>query len=313
MHIDVFGLIGAAAGGFLGATFGALVAFVFTGFAVLIGVAALIGSGNSAFLDSIAFGPVFGPHISFAAGVAALAYAYRRGFIASGRDIVTPLVSLARPSVLLVGAGFGVLAYLIQQVILVIPWFGSNTDSVALTVVISALIARLAFGRSGIIGAHSEGRTGWARFSPNAEHVWLAYQQKTGMAALLGIFVGGLSTWAAVSLLQAFPEASGVIYLGFGISALSLLFLAFGVQVPATHHITLVSAVAANAVLLRVPGLDPSWTVIIGAVVGGLTALVGEAFSRFWLIRGDTHIDPPASAIWPMTTISLATVALLPL
>lgn len=313
MHIDVFGLIGAAAGGFLGATFGALVAFVFTGFAVLIGVAVLIGSGNSAFLDSIAFGPVFGPHISFAAGVAALAYAYRRGYITSGRDIVTPLVSLARPSVLLVGAAFGVLGYLVQQVILVIPWFGSNTDAVALTVVISALIARLAFGRSGIIGAHSDGRTGWGRFSPNAEHVWLAYQQKTGMAALLGIFVGGLSTWAGVALLQSFPEAGGVIFLGFGISAVSLLFLAFGVEVPATHHITLVSAVAANAVLLRVPELDPSWVVVIGAFVGGLTALVGEAFSRFWLIRGDTHIDPPASAIWPMTTISLATVALLPL
>lgn len=313
MHIDVFELLGAAAGGFLGATFGALVAFVFTGIAVLIAVAVLIGTGSTGFFESVAFGPVFGPHISFAAGVAAVAYAYRRGFITSGRDIVTPLVSLARPSVLLVGAGFGVLGALIQQVIVTIPWLGSNTDAVALTVVISALIARLAFGRSGIIGAHSEGRRGWARFSPNAEHVWLAYQQKTGMAVLLGVFVGGLSTWAAVALLQSFPEAGGVIYLGFGISAVSLLFLAFGVQVPATHHITLVSAVAAGALLVRVPELDPSWVVVVGAVVGGLTALVGEAFSRFWLIRGDTHIDPPASAIWPMTTISLATIALLPL
>lgn len=313
MHIDVFGLIGAAAGGFLGATFGALVAFVFTGFAVLIGIAALIGSGNSGFLDSIAFGSVFGPHISFAAGVAAAGYAYRRGYLTSGRDIVTPLVSLARPSVLLVGAGFGLLGYVLQQVIAIIPWLGSHTDSVALTVVVSALIVRLAFGRSGIIGADNEGRTGWARFAPNAEHAWLAYQQKPAMAVLLGVFVGGISAWAGVALLQSFPDAGGVIFVGFGISAVSLLFLAFGILVPATHHITLVSAVAANALLLRAPGLDPSWVVIFGAIFGGLTALVGEAFSRFWLIRGDTHIDPPASAIWPMTTISLVTVALLPL
>lgn len=312
MDIDVFGLIGALAGGFLGATFGGLVAFVFTGFAVLIGVAALIGSGSSAFLDTVAFGAVFGPHISFAGAIGALAFAARRGHIANGRDIVTPLVSLARPSVLLVGAGFGLLGYVIQQLILLIPWFGSNTDAVALTVVISALVARVAFGRSGIIGKHSDGLTGRSRFAPTAEHVWIGYQQRPSMALLLGLFIGGLSAWASVSLLEAFPDAPGVIFLGFGISAVSLLFLAFGVGVPATHHITLVSAVAASALLGRATGLDPVVVVAVGAIVGAITALVGELFSRFWLIRGDTHIDPPASAIWPMTTVSLALIALIP-
>jgi uncharacterized protein with PQ loop repeat len=307
MHIDVLDLLGAAAGGFLGATFGALVAFVFTGFAVVAGVASLIGSGDPAFLNSIAFGPFFGPHISFAAGVGALAYAYRRGFITSGRDIVTPLISLAKPSVLLVGAVFGLFGYLVQQVILIIPGFGSNTDAVALTVVISALVARLVFGRSGIIGKHVDGVTGWKRFTPNAQHVWLAYQQSPVMAVLLGLFVGGISAWASVTLLAAFPDAPGVIYLGFGISAVSLLFLAFGVQVPATHHITLVSAVAVGAFAGTVT--DSVGLMLIGAVVGAVTGLVGELFSRFWLIRGDTHIDPPASAIWPMTTIVLLLAA----
>ncbi|MYW96082.1 hypothetical protein G3I59_37130 [Amycolatopsis rubida] len=312
MHIDVSGLVGAAAGGFLGATFGALVAFVFTGIAVLIGVAVLMGSGNSAFLDTVAFGPVFGPHISFAAGVAAVAYAHRRGFVASGRDIVTPLVSLARPSVLLVGSGFGVLGYLGERLFSAVPWFGANTNTAALAVVASAVLARLAFGRSGLVGAHADGVTGWARFVPDARHVWLSYQQKPGMAIVLGLFVGGLSAWAAVSLLAAYPHASGAIYLGFGVSAVSLLFLAFGVEVPATHHITLVSAVAAGAVVTKFSTADPLVGLAVGAAAGGATALVGEAFSRFWLIRGDTHIDPPASAIWPMTTVALAAVALFP-
>lgn len=310
MHIDVLDLLGAAAGGFLGATFGALVAFVFTGVAVVAGVVAVIGGGDPAFLDTVAFGPFFGPHISFAAGVAAVAYAARRGWIVSGRDIVTPLVSLARPSVLLVGAGFGVLGLVIQQAALAVPGFGSHTDTVAFTVVVSALVARLAFGRTGIVGRHSEGLTGWKRFSPTAEHVWLAYQQRPTMALLLGVFVGGLSAWSSVELLAAYPDAAGVIYLGFGISAISLLFLAFGISVPATHHITLVSAVAAAAFAGKVGGGQVA-TVLIGALVGGLTALVGEAFSRFWLIRGDTHIDPPASAIWPMTTAVLLVAAVL--
>ena len=308
MHIEVLDLLAAAAGGFLGATFGALVAFVFTGFAVLIDVAAVIGSGDASFLNSIAFGPFFGPHISFAAGVAAVAYAKRRGWIDSGRDIVTPLVSLAKPSVLLVGAVFGVFGYLVAQVIGIIPWFGSNTDAVALTVVISAVVARLLFGKTGIIGPHVDGATGWKRFTPNAQHVWLAYQQRPLMAVLLGLFIGGLSAWASATLLEAYPDAPGVIYLGFGVSAVSLLFLAFAVEVPATHHITLVSAVAVP-VFLSVTGGGIA-VVLIGAAVGAVTALVGELFSRFWLIRGDTHIDPPASAIWPMTTVVLVLGAL---
>jgi hypothetical protein len=310
VHIDVLGLIGAAAGGFLGATFGALVAFVFTGFAVVLGIAALIGSGDPAFLNSIAFGSFFGPHISFAAGIAAVAYAYRRGYIESGRDIVTPLTSLSKPDVLLVGALFGLFGYLFQQVILIIPGFGTVIDSVAITVVASALLARLLFGRSGIIGKHVDGATGWKRFTPSAQHAWLAYQQSPSMALLLGLFVGGMSAWSSVTLLRAYPDTPGVIYLGFGISAISLLFLAFGVQVPATHHITLVSAVFVGAFIGSVGGGD-AVVVILGALFGAITGLVGELFSRFWLIRGDTHIDPPASAIWPLTTIVVGAAAVL--
>jgi hypothetical protein len=309
VHIDVFGLIGAATGGFLGATFGALIAFVFTGFAVVIGVAALIGSGDPSFLNSIAFGGFFGPQISFAAGVGALAYAARRGYIASGRDIVTPLVSLSKPDVLLVGSLFGMFGYVMQQVVLVIPYFGTKTDSGATTVIISALLARLIFGRTGIIGPHVDGLTGWKRFTPNAQHVWLAYQQSPVMSLLLGLFVGGLSAWSSVTLLHAYPHAPGVIYLGFGISAISLLFLAFGVQVPATHHITLIPAVFVGAFLGHIGGGD-AVVVLLGAGIGALTGLVGELFSRFWLIRGDTHIDPPASTIWPMTTLVMIAAAL---
>jgi hypothetical protein len=309
MNVDFLGFLAAAAGGFLGATFGALVAFVFTGFAVIAGVASLIGSGDPAFLNNVAFGAFFGPQISFAAGVGAVAYAAKRGWVTSGKDIVTPMVSLSHPSVLLVGAGFGIYGYLVQNLIALIPWFGSNTDSVALTVIISALTARLVFGKTGIIGTLTSSAKGWKRFAPDAEHAWIPYQQSPAMASLLGLFVGGLSAWSSVTLLAAYPEASGVIYLGFGFSAVSLLFLAFNVAVPATHHITLVSAVAASGFLLQV-GLAPWQAVLVGAVFGMVSALVGEFFSRLWLIRGDTHIDPPASAIWPMTTLALVCISI---
>lgn len=308
MSTDILLYLAAFAGGFLGATFGALVAFVFTGIVLLIGIAALIGTGDPTFINSVAFGPFFGPHISFAGGVGAAAYAAKKGWLANGRDIVTPMVSLARPVLLLIGGLFGVLGLVLSQLIALVPWFGGNTDAVALTVVLSALIARLLFGKSGIVGAHSEGLTGAALFRPNDNYNWLRYQEKWSHAAVLGLGAGLIAAWAAVALSAAYPNASGVIFLGFGVSATSLLFLALGISVPVTHHITLIGAIGA-ANFLTVTG-SPVAAVLIGTGFAILSALVGEAFSRFWLIRGDSHIDPPASAIWPMTTIVLASAAL---
>ncbi|GAA3586964.1 hypothetical protein GCM10022222_84580 [Amycolatopsis ultiminotia] len=305
MHSDVLALAGAAFGGFVGATFGALIAFVLCGLGVVTGVVVLIATGDPGFLDTVGFGAMFGPQVSFAGGVAAAAYAGRHGWLADGRDIVTPLATLRRPGVLLVGAAFGVAGSLVQDGVTAIPGFGTWTNPAALSVVVTAVAARLMFGRTGLIGRHRGGATGWARFAPNAEHVWLACQQTPRMAGTLGLFVGGFSAWASVALLAAHPQASDVIYLGFGISALSLICLAFGVEVPATHHITIVSATAVGAfAAIWSPAGPTAWAlVLVGAVAGAITGFAGEGFSRLWLIRGDSHIDPPASSIWPMTLV----------
>ncbi|HEY0700013.1 MAG TPA: hypothetical protein VGD43_19655, partial [Micromonospora sp.] len=51
--------------------------------------------------------------------------------------------------------------------------------------------------------------------------------------------------------------------------------------------------------------------VIIGAVFGVLSGFVGEVASRLFHNNGNTHFDPPAAAIWPMTTVVLLLGALL--
>lgn len=300
-NISAIGILGAAAGGFLGATFGGLVAFVFTGIAILIGIAIVAGGGDASFLNLIGLGAFFGPHVSFAAGVAAAAYAAHKGWLENGRDIVTPLVSLSRPSILLVGAGFGVFGYVVQSIIASIEGVGSNTDSVALTVVISAIVARLLYSKCGIIGQHSQDKKGMAKFEVSEQHSWLLYQDSFSMTSIIGVFVGAMSSWAALMLLKSYPQAPEVILLGFAISAVSLLFLAMNVLVPATHHITLVSAVAVSLFINTVHS-DVA-VVMIGALAGLVTAITGQLFSRLWLIRADTHIDPPACAIWPVTSL----------
>lgn len=309
MSTDILLYLAAFAGGFLGATFGALIAFVFTGLAVIIGIAVLIGTGDPTFISSIAFGPFFGPHISFAGGVAAAGFAGKKGLLDNGADIVTPLVKFAKPSVLLVGGAFGLLGVIVQQLVALVPWFGSNTDSVAMTVVISAIIARFAFGKSGLIGPHSEGLQGAAKFRPTEKHVWIPWQSSWTMSATLGVVLGALAAWAGVTLLAAYPNAGSVFLLGFGLSAFSLAFLALGQPFPVTHHMTIIAALAA-VTFLPIVGGNALSAVIIGAVFGGIAGCVGEGFSRLWTNRGDTFIDPPASTIWPMTTVVLVSAAI---
>src|SRR6478609_10186820 len=145
---DVLSLLLAAGGGFFAAAIGGLHAFVFTGFLVLAGQAVIMAGGTPDLLTYGAFGPLFGPHISFAGGVAAVAYAARTGKEVGGKDIGVPLIGIERPDVLLVGAGFGMIGYVIQFLLAKIPGIGGLWDSVALTVILSAFIVRLAFGRS---------------------------------------------------------------------------------------------------------------------------------------------------------------------
>ena len=140
----------AAAGGFPGAAFGTLVAFVFTGFAVIVDVAAL-GRAEPEFLNNSGFGASFGPQLSFAAG-GAVGYAARRSWIASGPGIAAPLISHSGPGVLLVGAGFGMYGHLVAQLITVVPWVTASAfllkvgvspvSAVLVGAVLGGLIAR---------------------------------------------------------------------------------------------------------------------------------------------------------------------------
>src|SRR6056297_2347696 len=168
MQVPVIGLetehfivlvLAAAAGGAFGAAIGALPSFVFTGFVVLLGegLAALSGEGTeftelgganlaSGVTGTIGFGPVTGPHVAFAGGVAATSYAgMRYGEMEPpdwdyhfGKNILYAFGT--KPDILAVGAIFGVFGAIFNQftaALLVVDGTGV-TDSIALTVVVSA-------------------------------------------------------------------------------------------------------------------------------------------------------------------------------
>ncbi|MFD1571942.1 hypothetical protein [Halorubrum laminariae] len=331
-------VITALAGGAFGAAIGALPAFVFTGFVVFLGEGIAIlqrelatgvpaiepGQLAAGITGVLGFGAITGPHIAFAGGVAASAYAGKKypemepaGWdYHFGKNILYAFGT--KPDILAVGAIFGVLGVVINQLsasLLVVSGTGI-TDSIALTVVLSAFIARAAFGYP-IVGKPSG--SGYLDMSPfeneemhpqadsgAEEHAgrlatepWLPQQYKWLNVAVIGIVGGLLGGYIWIQ--------TGSIFLGYAISAMSLLFLQLGVEnFPVTHHITLIGAVGAVVV-------DP----IAGSVVallaagafGAVSGLLGEVTQRVFYSHSGTHVDPPAMAI----AIAMVAVAILSL
>ena len=286
--MDFVSIFVAFAGGIFGAAVGALGAFVILGFLILVAIGA---QATGADLMSIPLGAAFGPHVGgFAAGVAAAAYAGKKGYIESGKDIVSALMGTNKPDVLLVGGLFSIGGYILNWVFGLVGF--AWTDTVALTVVSSGIVARLLWG-NGVLGKVP---AGVSRYAPPDGSQWLPWQSILWQRMMIGLGAGLLSAYLAL-LIGA--ENGGVVF-GFAISAISLTLLGLGVQVPVTHHITLVAAVAATA----------SGSLIWGAIFGIAAGVVGEYMANTFLVHGDTHIDPPAATIATLTTVSLIFAAL---
>ena len=277
MLIDWSLLPVAFAGGALGAALGASAAFIFTGIFVLIGVAIAAGGGGKEFIGNVAFGPLLGPHISFAGGVAAAAFAAKAGHHATGRDLGRGLAGLGRPDVLAVGGAFGVIGFLIQSAIAATPVL-ALTDSVALTVFLSAVLVRFVFGKTGLLGDRTQ---------PGE---WVAFQSGWPQVVALGAVLGLSSAFLA----RVIGVDKGGDVAGFGFAATGLLFLHTGTTVPVWHHIALPAAIGYSL---------SGGNLYAGAAAGVAGAVLGELYARAFLNHGDTHIDPPAAAIATMTVV----------
>jgi len=349
-------VVTALAGGAFGAAIGALPVFIFTGFLVFLGegvailqrgladtVGALppVSTQNAAGITgAIGFGAVTGPHIAFAGGVAASAYAGKKypemepdGWdYHFGKDILYAFGT--KPDVLAVGAMFGLLGMLIRRVGEGLLVVGGTlaTDMIAVSVFATAFVARVAFGYP-LVG--KPGGSGYLDMSPFereepraaadggevplehrdrlATEPWLPHQYRWSGVAAIGL-VGGLL--GGYIYLQ-----TGSIFLGYAISAISLLFLNLGVEkIPVTHHITLIGSV--GAVIAAAALGDPSSAVFpvealgtTGAVIallaagvfGAISGLLGELTQRLFYSHSGTHVDPPAMAI----AIAMVVVGLL--
>jgi hypothetical protein len=216
--------------------------------------------------------------------------------------------------VLAVGAAFGLFGIASEQIFrnLAIP-----TDPIAITVVLSAFLHRVVFGYSviGVVTSKADGYLDMGPFEreetrPEGEvsgdsgmdgsdrlavEPWLPNMYLWSHVAAIGLVVGAAAGYAALQ--------SGSPFLGFGISAASLIFLNLGIEkIPVTHHMTLpggtafVAASSSGDALIA--GLGPGGALVVAGVFGLIGALLGEVLQRVFYAHGSTHVDPPAFSIF---------------
>ncbi|MFT4946570.1 MAG: hypothetical protein ACI8TL_000806 [Natronomonas sp.] len=311
-------------GGVLGAAIGALSALGLAGIVIVIGELAelLVFDGTAVGmlatlgvdgapvaagpLSAVGLGPLLGPYVAFAGGVAAAAYAGRTGVVDTGfryhqaKQIRRPLFD--RPRTLLVGGGFGVVGVLLGGLGSLLP-----VDPVAFAVVGSAFLVRLTVGYP-LIGRFGE--TAVLDMSPfesgaywgdsghettdgiAGRHVvepWQPEYYEWRVVAALGVLVGAVS--AAIALL------TDSVLLPFGLALASLFGLVFGLRVegypvPVTHHIVFPAAVGALAIGGSLP-ID----ILAGAAMGLIGSVTGELGQRALYAHGDTHVDPAFASL----------------
>lgn len=281
MTFSILYLVASFGGGLLGAALGGLPVFILCGIAAVVGAGITAATGNADFSNIVAWGPLLGPQVSFAGGAAAAVYAYSRGKLASGRDIATPLISLKSPDVLIVGGVFGALGYALQWAIAQLPPIAGIgfTNPIALSIVINAIIARVAFGKTGVFGKVRAGDNRW-RASDVA--VWLPWQTDPMTLLVIGLGFGIVVSYS-ISLV---PAMAGV---WFGFAVCTLFFLQFGVPVPVWHHIALSAEQA-----IAVAGGDMWW----GVAFAVMSAFIGEFYAMLFTAHGDNHIDPPSASLF---------------
>lgn len=293
--IEILSLIAAFGGGVFAAAMGGVPAFIMTGvFSVAGSVAAMCGAADASnvLLNHMAFGPFFGPHIAFAGAVAASAFAKKKGVSENGADIITALAGYNEPSVLLVGGVFGVIGFLFKELVIANLFAGTIstrlvTDAPGITVFCSAVVVRLVFG--------GKLRTGTGVFSKGK-----AMGNVLLMSIAYSIVVGGVYT-GAISMGVPMEALAGYATLIFGLAAIALVFAVAGQPFFGCHHIVIIAAISVVQSYASTGSLYAAFAISI--VCGTVAGLLGDFEGNLINSGEDSHIDPPAFAIFIMTFV----------
>lgn len=293
--MSIINLIAAFGGGAFAASIGALPAFIMTGvFAVVGAAASMCGAADAGniFVNYFAFGSFFGPHIAFAGGVAAAAYAKKKGISENGADIATACAGYNAPDVLLVGGVFGVIGFLFKALVVDNLFAGTIstrliTDGPGFTVFCSAILVRLIFG--------GKLRTGDKVVSAGSAFTNTIVIGITYSLVVAGIYFAGLE----VVPIETFAGSYHVLI--FGMAAVGLIFAEIGQPFFGCHHIVIIAAEAAVQCYNNTGNM---WMSVIMAIIfGTISGIICDVETNLINSGTDSHIDGPACAILIMTFV----------
>lgn len=293
--MSIFNLIAAFGGGAFAASIGALPAFIMTGVFAVVGAAVSMAGAADAgniLVNYFAFGSFFGPHIAFAGGVAAAAYAKKKGISDNGADIATSCAGHNAPDVLIVGGIFGVIGFLFKELVVMNLFAGTIsprlvTDAPGITVFLSAILVRLVFGgklRTGDKTISQGGALG------NTIVIGICYS-----LLVAGVYFAGLE----VVPIETFAGSYHVLI--FGMAAIGLVFAEIGQPFFGCHHIVII---AAETAVQCYNNTGNAWMAVIMAIVfGTISAIICDVETNLINSGSDSHIDGPACAIFIMTFV----------
>jgi hypothetical protein len=313
--MDLVSIILAFAAGIVGTTIGGVQAFVWCGFVGLAGMGVDAALGGMPFIAAVPFGFWFHPAMAFLGGVGAAAYARKMGYIESAKDgTATALSGLRKPDVLLIGGLTGAIGWVVMTLLTGPDFLGLKADGGAAAIFpVSLIIKALADGGNIFGTVPDEIKAQGGRFGGNLTACWVPQQRDGWQKFVTGIGWALVSAYATFFLFQ-FPETAGFApFVGFFISASTLIMLLIGWGIPVTHHITLPAAYGVLMLVTAnggsIAGITVETALVWGAAIGVAGAFIAEFLSDCFHVYGDVHVDPPAMAIF---TTSLCTMTLFP-
>lgn len=253
--------------GVIGTFLGGTQTFICTGLIGLIVSGLTLLGYDVSFLNDVILNVLFLPCVIFNGASVATAYAAKNHDI-RGVNTDKSLLFTMDHKVFLCGGLFGLIGYLL---FCLFSCFNIPMDIGALVVVIVGIIGRLLFNQEQWINKKG--------FTPS----------KNAMIHLL-TFQLLLST--GVSLITIFlVQLTGIVSIGFYVSAFSLIFAFQYPRFPATHHISMVVGYA----------FMQTGDILISILFGIISHLLFTVFGIIFNVDCGTHIDPPAVSIGTMS------------
>lgn len=268
----IYLILAAVGGGIFASLIGGTNAFIFAGFTGLAAVVLQLAGGGDLLIANVSGGPFFGPHVGFNSGVVALAV-YKRiqdakgsSEIIDGTNTLMPLFKTKAVPVIVAAGITGALGYTINH--LFVNEWALTLDTVAFTIVICNVLTRLIIGKTGLFPKVDSSQKQFKEVNKNLlfNVIW---------GAALSMLIGVITL------------ATGNVLIGFYISALSLILVAAGKDIPGTHHITLVAAYAAVQ-------FNNIWMAVLFGVIA---LIIGEYLNPKINTNADTLIDMPSCVI----------------